>query len=800
MGVEYLDLNEANTRSIFETMFRQNNLIPVLGAGFSKGAQTPRGRVPDGEETRAIMLDALRAHLGHEVDELIEADLATISGHFLNPKLVPSADVKGIIEKYFLNVTLDQTRRSFLECPWPYVYTLNIDDAIERNSRFTQKIVPNRQIADITRAMKCVYKVHGDATDELLYNEPSKIIFSTPQYVRSLTKNTSMLTFLKTELTEQNTIFVGCSLANEIDLLFALAEYQGSFIQGRKSIFVTTRALNRFDEATLEGYGINTILRIANYEVFYKTISEWGHSLSSLQISSNITQFETSQSVHRLGKDRESNLSFLIRDPKNPDSGDTRSLPSYYVERDLEEVVMQTSTETTLVLLRGRRFSGRTLMLRSIALRTLTKNVYYFNSDTRMSSELIEVLVVNQNSLFLFDTNTLTAETAALITRASQHFKAINSCAIIAVNRTEPDVIGSVVAHVEDRADLELEARLSQIELEGINKRLNALGLLRFESGRTLLENTYRILSNSPGRSSTLIDRVSVNDREFELLLIISVGDKAFSSLATALDIRIGELHELCARMSPLLDLIEVPRSERLDTHSRFKVVTNSTTGLGLFIRSCIRHGGYEWLAARFAELVRRLIQLPSLKAIGHSMFMFDAVNHVLSLGGGTGAGYKPVVRELYSALQTELSDSPDYWLQRAKAVLKVEDDSVRLIEGIEFATKALREAERERTADNAEFLIALLYGKLCIVGKYLDSSHVISAVEWFAQAIRNFARNPNYVRAMLDQSKHRKGSFDLLCDYLTGPISDVKLLAYKRDVDFLLSTRRTIGVGRSRQ
>jgi hypothetical protein len=173
---------------------------------------------------------------------------------------------------------------------------------------------------------------------------------------------------------------------------------------------------------------------------------------------------------------------------------------------------------------------------------------------------------------------------------------------------------------------------------------------------------------------------------------------------------------------------------------------------------------------------------------------MFDAINHILSQGVGQheGTGYRPVVRSLYENLQPVLNHSPDYWLQRAKAVLNIEDDEERTLEGIGFAKKAYSEARRERTVDNAEFLIALLYGKLCSITRYEQIDYVSSAVKWFARAIHNYERNENYIQGMLDRSRDRKGYFDQICDYFEGPVVDVALLELKRDVEFLLSIRRT--------
>jgi hypothetical protein len=104
----------------------------------------------------------------------------------------------------------------------------------------------------MARELTCVCKIHGDAKYEVVHDVRQSIIFSTDSYVQSLTSNQSMLASLRTDLVEQNTIFVGCSLDDEIDLLYSLANFRGEFPPGRKSIFVARREPDRFQKLKLK--------------------------------------------------------------------------------------------------------------------------------------------------------------------------------------------------------------------------------------------------------------------------------------------------------------------------------------------------------------------------------------------------------------------------------------------------------------------------------------------------------------------------------------------------------------------
>jgi hypothetical protein len=792
--MQLINLDDAATKALFETMFRQRSLVPVLGAGFSKGARTEHSSVPDAPEFTDIMLKCLQTHVGADAEFLSDRPFAEISEFFLNPEFVPTAKAKELIRRYFIGVKLDTARQSFLKCPWPYIYTLNIDDAIEANSAFKNKVVPNRPISETAKTLPCVYKVHGDAADELLYDEPSRIIFSTGQYVRSLTTNASMLNALKTDLTEQNTLFVGCSLSNEIDLLFALAEYHDAFPRGRRSIYVSRCEPNRFEIAKLGAHGINTVLLVPDYASFYLALTRWaGQVLQTADSLAGPLQIGPAN-MRRLGLERNQNMSFLLREPAVRDGSREIVLPAYHIKRDIEDAILRSIEEGPLSIVRGRRFSGRTLLLRSIAFAAKAREVFFIDSNTRVSNEVLDQLLERENSLILFDTNSLTPDTAVSLARGIDKLHRRFSTAIVAVNRTEPDVVGALVRHVDDRSDFELDARLSRRECADLNRELDAIGLLRFDCRRTLLDNTFVVLEQTPDALSDLSATHDLKEKEIELLLVVAIADKAYSSLATALDLRTAELFSVCDRLAPIIEIVDTTKGELRDMHSRHKIIANSRTGLAMQIRRVIDSRGYSWVAERFAALVNRLIALPQFASVGHSMFMFDAINHVMSqgVGRGEGTGYRPVVRSLYETLQLTLSSSPDYWLQRAKAVYNIEDDQTRIVDGITFAMKAFREAERERTIDNAEFLIALLYGKLCSIVRYERIEYVLAAVKWFAQAIRNYQRNVNYVQGMLERSGHRKSYFDQLCDYLEGPLSNVALLPLKRDVDFLISVRRS--------
>ena len=790
--MELLTLNDPATKDMMSTMLQKRNLVPVLGAGFSKGQQSYRATVPDAATFRSVMLQTIKEHAAdNDISSIADKNFHEVAEYFMNKDFVPLDVRKIVIRNYFTDVSLSINLVNFLKCNWPYVYTLNIDDAIESNSKFSYTILPYRNISSSAREFDCVYKIHGDAKYEIAYEESSSIIFSTDSYVQSLTTNQSMLTALRTDLVEQNTLFLGCSLDGEIDLLYSLTSYRGTFPTGRKSIYVSSFEPDRYFKAKLAKHGINSIFLIQDYDGFYK----WFASISfeSGRSISHIAPYSIARIEYPLKNDRRANIDFLLRSPTSRVQQTSTVLPDFYIERDIARPIDVALNRESVVLVRGRRFSGRSLLLRGLARSSTSRNVYLFGSDVSVTTEIIDDLRMVRNGLFLFDTNSLSARTAGLVASSLEHFRSNGSRAVIAVNRTEFDVTGIFAKIISDEEDFELEGRLGRDELRRLNDKLDKLGMFRFQPSKTILNNTFSMLSRYDEHTSVLLEINTLLPGEEDILLIVAVMDKCFTNLASVFDVRGDGVFAFATKMAPLIDVADTSQTEMKDSNSRHKLVHNSQIGIRLAVREVVARDRTKNVSDRLFGIASRLLGIPQFQAVGRKIVMFDAVNDLLTdiSGNEMNMGYRPTVLDLYQKLQAIMYGAPDYWLQRAKAILYLEADPRALIEGIGYAKKALAEATRERTADNAEFTVALLYGKLCNVTAYKDTQQVIEAIECFVRAIGNYSNNAHYVRNLIIGRASKKNSFERLCDYLRGPIGDVELLVKKHDIAYLLAAQK---------
>jgi len=786
--VKIIGVEQPETAEILRTMFEKRNLIPVIGAGFTKGQPTATGTVPDGGELKQLMLRAISdANPDLDVDRIAGKDLPDVSQYFMDETFVNAEARKALIRRCFTGVKLSRSRLDFLESGWPYAYTLNIDDAIEHNSSFRNKVLPYLQIANVARELGSVFKVHGDALYEISYEESCSLIFSTDSYIQSFSRNASMLNAIRTDLVENNTIFVGCSLDNELDLLFALAGYSGEFPPGRRSIFVTTSEPDRFQLQKLRRYGINTVLIADSYERFYEYVAAVSQ-VSVVAQTDSLSEFEVPEVRRPLANDRRRNIDFLLRAEsmhKEP-----LVLPDFFIKRTLAAEVSYALESEPIVLIRGRRFSGKSLLLTGIVADYISRHVYFFPSDNFVPSPAITECAALKNALFVFDSNTLTADTALALAQMSHVLIENGSRALVAVNRTEPDVTGIIAKRVADPADFELESRLGRTELDALNRALDRLGIRRFSSNGTILNNTFTLFEEYQYTNTAMLRPRSLSDREIDLLFIVSLTDKISSGLATAFDVRGQDLFQFAINMAPLLELSDTSPGELRELHSRYKIIVNSQFGLSMFMREIVDREGPSGVSDRLYNIAARLSKDPNFKSLAKTMIMFDSVNYLLTEARGDvrATGYRPTVLALYEKLQPLMNESADYWLQRAKSSLYLEVGTDALLQGIEFALKAYKEASRERTVDNAEFTIALLYGKICRETKYAETRYIIEAISWFANAMEKYGGNSNYVRTLvMGRSGRRKNSFHYLCDHLRSAIYDPALLPMRGEVRYLL-------------
>ena len=261
----------SEVKSEIQQQLKRVSLIPILGSGFTRGCISRRGRVPSGDDYKEYMIDQIIKKRGLDVSKRLDYEKKQFSEiSTIYHVIVPKEEQRDYLRKNFTKVELSLEKKKFLNINWPYVYTLNSDDAIENNSRYTTVVYSNRSLWDeIFSTDKCTIKLHGHIDDILVYKDSKCEIFDLPQYVQSLNENRILLDKLKHDYEFMNLIYIGCGLSNEIDLLSIASK---AAINGNHYYCTVTQP----DEDALlmmSVYGITHCVIFDSYDAIYTELT-----------------------------------------------------------------------------------------------------------------------------------------------------------------------------------------------------------------------------------------------------------------------------------------------------------------------------------------------------------------------------------------------------------------------------------------------------------------------------------------------------------------------------------------------
>ena len=142
---------------------KRGMLIPILGSGFSRGCNSRSGKVPSGDDYKKYMIDEIMKARGYDSSRRINFEKKQFSEiSTIYHKVISIEDQRRYLRNNFTRVELSDEKKKLLEINWPYIYTLNTDDAIEKNSKYNNVIYSNRKIWD---------DIFDEETKKRLYRE-----------------------------------------------------------------------------------------------------------------------------------------------------------------------------------------------------------------------------------------------------------------------------------------------------------------------------------------------------------------------------------------------------------------------------------------------------------------------------------------------------------------------------------------------------------------------------------------------------------------------------------------------------
>lgn len=784
--MEILNVNSSEFKNILTACFSGAGIIPVIGAGFSRGSEAFKGKVPDGNTLIQMMLHTLKKAgvlESEKIERIKSMDFKAISRYYLNEKYVPRNYFIEDIRNNFTQVNISGVRRTFLKQNWKYIYTLNIDDGIERANRNITKVLPYKELDKKAQDINLLYKLHGCANEETIYKEESSLIFSEKQYIRSLTKNDHILTALKNDILESNLIYLGCSLDRELDIMYAVSGVTEDNLINSKRIYVTKAEIDEVEIDTLEEYGINVICKLNDYDDIYHLVNEC-FALADNNSGASLQKYQ-SESMKLIPSDKNINIKFMLQG-EGDDNGSQKyfSIPSYIIERSREKDISNGISENTVVVIKGRRFSGKTLLLKNLSTKVKNKKSYYFPSVTSLNIDDIKRMCSLKNSIYFIDSNVITYQEAAVIRTAAPDLLKNNSSFVIACNSTEVDIANTFSTFDNENNFFELPNFLNKSEVATLNRNLTSLGIVEWKEKTNILESTFKTASIYPQIKQRIYLKKECTPTDFKCLVLLAVLDKVYISLSRIINTGNKEAQEFAIKYSPIIELL--PTTELEANHkSRFKIVSNSRSWLLEEINQQFIYLGYSATKMILLEVIKALLSNKQYEDTGKKIIMFDTINLLFSRKKGAGR----LILKLYEDLQPILSHEPDYWLQRAKAMGKVLKGERHLREAIDFAKKAYEDGKRDKTILNAEFTLANLHGKICENTNFTDKGLISDALYWYNSAIKNNDYNPKYINSMLENTHGKRGYLYTLCSNIMKmniKLSSEEKIMFNRIIQFI--------------
>ena len=638
----------------------EERLIPIFGAGFSKSSPAAKGIVPDGEQCTDLMKTLIKKYVkGLDTKKL---DLYNFNDAAKRMKKavshsIPEQEYLQFLRYNFTEVQLAQVKVDFLRLPWPYIFTINIDDGIENTDLFNTVLPYQNARKSFPGGKRMLFKLHGDAGYELKYKQENNIIFDSDQYTQSLNdpNNQTMRECFSTAYKEFNLLFVGCSLKNEPDIRYiynSISEERFNTM----GIVLRTQKLSPFEEEDIEDYGITDIILVKDYDLFFTDLI---NNVNKILIEQKVNAYPFENPSIKALYDKDLKYFSGFRCFSEQENKFYKS--DLIIERDYLEEVNTALQTSNIVFIEGRRFSGKTSLLCTLCEKEKRRTVFFFPSTTQENVDVIFDIIRNRKySLLIFDSNSLSTECYYMFQDISEILVKNNNKIIITMNQSDnylPDLVKSEYIKISSIfSTKEIDLLKPKTDLHGLaerktlNTNLDYLNVIKREQGISLL-----LTLNLP-REYTKNEQI--------LLLLLGVKDKIFSRDINSLGIKYSEIKSFLNRVSFLCEWVPTARGET-GTYSSYKLVHNSKNIVLEEIRK-IKHD--DVIESIIAIVMAFQNGDNNQKRIYHEVMQFDTLNQLFGRKKGAGK----LISNVYKNLESILSKDLHFWLQRSKSIYRL--------------------------------------------------------------------------------------------------------------------------------
>lgn len=773
------------------SQLRDCSLIPIVGSGVSAGVRASRGSVPGGEEYRKYMISQLKAspHLnGEDKLELERSKFSAVANAYEDDALISDKLRLDYFYNNFYGAGYEDgdIRRKLYDISWPYIYSLNIDDAIERSTSYREVIQPGEAFRqDIFDKAKCVLKLHGDISSIIKY-EGSKKVFTSKEYAQSLRENRPMLTKLEADFASANMLFVGCSLEDELDLLSleTLPLYNGGrdILPSKKNYIFVKGYPSALKKSSYRSFGITDVVVFEDYDSMYMLLENvWKRSqeLPPEQLS------EADFSIKRLSpKDKENQRLFYQALNLVDYKTGTVKIPHYLIERDCTNELLKGLTHYGIQIIIGNRFSGKSYLLAGLYSRLEAQGCLLFDGRSRISNEAFAQLLERDRSILLFDTDAISREQLERMLDKQNELSKRRISIIVVMQSHDTDRIGLIRLKMEEsklsyviiQEKNTLSASLSRSEVKSLNQRLPETHLqpcLLDKNGNaeSMLNHLIRTADIQKTKGKYTDIRIPQDDTK-RIAFYIAMATKNVLSYQDIHRLEFADIiGEELNRCAPMIEEVPTWRLERSGRDmSGMKYILNSKYWLRRELEMiAASRWGYEKITDAYRYLVLRLIdfskvELTRRREVYKKYIYFDSINDIF---GGAKGGKRELIAGIYSGLEDILGTDYQYNHQRAKCLMynaaythgnkKLEYERAREA-GMTAETQVQNEirhsgSEKLRVSlAHIQYTLASICATLCELYDYRDIADVEKAIERCYEAVINPYNEEDFYR---DKEKH---------------------------------------------
>lgn len=707
--------------------FRRRNLIPIIGSGFTRDEKSKKGHVPDVKKCCDDMINLIiKNDSGYKKEFFPKDDLSKVSRTFF--KRVSKDDKRKYWRDFYTEVRLSKIKKDFLNIDWMYIYTLNVDDAIEKNSKYTEVINIKHDVSDdIFDEKDCVIKLHGDANYCVKYSE-DELIFDVAQYVNSITTNKCLLAKLKNDYMSNNLLYIGCSLSSELDILSSVNNIESI---DKDRYFVTNENIDNVAIDNLESYGINCIIKVDKYQDFYKEIySIWSESKKIIEEDLRFFNYQKSMVKATF----EDNKPYLF-DGKEIIENNNVVMPYFYIKRSNIRKTLGKIFRKQITFIHGSICSGKSYFITELALNLSNEKVYFFKSKETLNESAFMKIMRTKNAIIFMDNKCLLPDQLEKLLRNYDLLKRNSIFFVIAMdnNKEYKDKMFYLQnLGIEFDCNNEyLKTRLDEKETKQISKKLIECHIAPFKDSYSIIDNIVALSEeyHLDNKYDNFIPNMST-PKELAAMIILLHKNKVYSYDVAIFDL-FSEFQE-AVKMSENLICLENTRKFEVSkkNNSEFKYVLYADFWLRRCMNRIAVDQNYDLIAEAYGYIVEKIVGRlggPDLtyKSNDNSKKMrlykeyilFDNIDDIFKYKENTDIN---LILCIYKKLNKYLSSEENFLHQFAKCYIRCciearkNDDKILYLDE---ATRCINVAihmfsERFETSNNEKVLISLDHAK----------------------------------------------------------------------------------------